>query len=183
MRSPFSSSAELCSGRFVGKMHFTLPRASAPRPVALPVGPSRAAVSGAPCRPCASRAAVVILCKHQNERKHAARKTLRIFFHTYVSSWAPERTASLVRRIHSHVTTAALAAPVRPQHGLTVSNDGSVSMMRHRCKKAELGLPADQRKALVRSLVTEVLRHGRITTTKVCTLTEILFSMFTAAAT
>lgn len=41
-------------------------------------------------------------------------------------------------------------------------------MMRHRKKKTELGLPADQRKALIRSLVTEVLRHGRITTTKVC---------------
>lgn len=66
-----------------------------------------------------------------------------------------------------HVTAALCAAPVRPQHGLTVSNDGTVCMMRHRKKKAQLGLPADQRKALIRSLVTEVLRHGRITTTKV----------------
>lgn len=41
-------------------------------------------------------------------------------------------------------------------------------MMRHGLRKAELGLPADQRKALIRALVTEVLRHGRITTTKVC---------------
>jgi hypothetical protein len=40
-------------------------------------------------------------------------------------------------------------------------------MMRHGLRKAELGLPADQRKALIRALVTEVLRHGRITTTKV----------------
>lgn len=40
-------------------------------------------------------------------------------------------------------------------------------MIRHGLKKAELGLPADQRKALIRTLVTEVLRHGRITTTKV----------------
>ncbi len=29
----------------------------------------------------------------------------------------------------------------------------------------KLGLPADQRKALLRSLTTEVIRHGRITTT------------------
>jgi len=38
--------------------------------------------------------------------------------------------------------------------------------MRHGVKKARLGRPADQRKALVRGLVTEVLRHGKITTTK-----------------
>lgn len=67
-----------------------------------------------------------------------------------------------------HVTAARCAAPARPQHGLTVSNDGAIVMMRHRKKKAELGRPADQRKALIRALVTEVLRHGRITTTKVC---------------
>jgi large subunit ribosomal protein L17 len=30
-----------------------------------------------------------------------------------------------------------------------------------------LGKPADQRKALLRSLTTELIRHGRITTTKV----------------
>lgn len=38
--------------------------------------------------------------------------------------------------------------------------------MRHGVKKARLGRPADQRKALVRNLVTEVLRHGKIKTTK-----------------
>jgi large subunit ribosomal protein L17 len=30
----------------------------------------------------------------------------------------------------------------------------------------QLGLPADQRKALLRSLTTELIRHGQITTTK-----------------
>jgi ribosomal protein L17 len=39
--------------------------------------------------------------------------------------------------------------------------------MRHGNKTARLGRPADQRKALVRGLVTEVLRHGKIKTTKV----------------
>ena len=39
--------------------------------------------------------------------------------------------------------------------------------MRHRKKLKKLGLPADQRKALLRSLTTELLRHGRITTTLV----------------
>lgn len=39
--------------------------------------------------------------------------------------------------------------------------------MRHRCRVAKLGKPADQRKALLRSLTTELIRHGRITTTLV----------------
>jgi large subunit ribosomal protein L17 len=38
--------------------------------------------------------------------------------------------------------------------------------MRHRCRVHELGKPADQRKALLRALTTELLRHGRITTTQ-----------------
>lgn len=38
--------------------------------------------------------------------------------------------------------------------------------MRHRCRINQLGKPADQRKALLRALTTELLRHGRITTTK-----------------
>eukprot|EP00959_Pyramimonas_sp_CCMP1952_P382914 8023467-Pyramimonas_sp.AAC.1 len=37
--------------------------------------------------------------------------------------------------------------------------------MRHKCKKPRLGRPADQRKALLRGLCTELLRNGRITTT------------------
>jgi large subunit ribosomal protein L17 len=39
--------------------------------------------------------------------------------------------------------------------------------MRHRCRVPMLGRPADQRKALLRSLTTELIRHGRITTTLV----------------
>lgn len=39
--------------------------------------------------------------------------------------------------------------------------------MRHRCRVPMLGKPADQRKALLRTLATEVIRHGRITTTRV----------------
>lgn len=38
--------------------------------------------------------------------------------------------------------------------------------MRHRCKVPLLGLPADQRKALLRSLATQIIRYGQITTTK-----------------
>lgn len=39
--------------------------------------------------------------------------------------------------------------------------------MRHGRKVPRLGRPADQRKALVRSLTTEFFRHGEIRTTKV----------------
>lgn len=38
--------------------------------------------------------------------------------------------------------------------------------MRHGCRVPQLGKPADQRRALLRALTTELLRHGRITTTK-----------------
>jgi large subunit ribosomal protein L17 len=38
--------------------------------------------------------------------------------------------------------------------------------MRHRCRVPQLGRPADQRKALLRSLATQLIRHGQITTTK-----------------
>lgn len=38
--------------------------------------------------------------------------------------------------------------------------------MRHRCRVPQLNKPADQRKALLRSLATELIRHGQITTTK-----------------
>ena len=37
--------------------------------------------------------------------------------------------------------------------------------MRHRCKMPKLGKPADSRRALLRSLATELIRHGKITTT------------------
>ncbi len=37
--------------------------------------------------------------------------------------------------------------------------------MRHRCGIKKLSKPADQRRALLRALTTEVIRHGRITTT------------------
>ncbi|WP_088242735.1 50S ribosomal protein L17 [Calothrix rhizosoleniae] len=37
--------------------------------------------------------------------------------------------------------------------------------MRHRCRVKKLSKPADQRRALLRSLSTELIRNGRITTT------------------
>lgn len=38
--------------------------------------------------------------------------------------------------------------------------------MRHQKRVAKLGRPADQRKAMLRALTTELIRNGRITTTK-----------------
>jgi large subunit ribosomal protein L17 len=38
--------------------------------------------------------------------------------------------------------------------------------MRHRCRVPQLGKPADQRKALLRALATELIRNGSITTTQ-----------------
>ena len=37
--------------------------------------------------------------------------------------------------------------------------------MRHRCRVKKLSKPADQRRALLRALTTELIRHGRINTT------------------
>ncbi|MGB0561540.1 MAG: 50S ribosomal protein L17 [Spirulinaceae cyanobacterium] len=38
--------------------------------------------------------------------------------------------------------------------------------MRHRCRVPELGRPADQRKAMLRALTTQLLDNGQIKTTK-----------------
>ncbi|CAN0014047.1 unnamed protein product [Ectocarpus sp. 8 AP-2014] len=43
----------------------------------------------------------------------------------------------------------------------------ALRMMRHRKGFKKLNLPADQRKALLRGLTTQIIRHGRITTTMV----------------
>ncbi len=38
--------------------------------------------------------------------------------------------------------------------------------MRHQCRVQKLGRPADQRKAMLRGLTTQLIREGRVTTTK-----------------
>ncbi len=37
--------------------------------------------------------------------------------------------------------------------------------MRHQCRVHQLGRPADQRKAMLRGLTTQLIREGRVTTT------------------
>jgi|Transcript_75178 large subunit ribosomal protein L17 len=49
----------------------------------------------------------------------------------------------------------------------TPASRSELNMMRHRHGFKKLSKPADQRKALLRALTTEVIRHGRIKTTLV----------------
>lgn len=60
--------------------------------------------------------------------------------------------------------TSLQTAIPEPTHSSSRSN---LSMMRHRKRLPKLGKPADQRKALLRALTTEVIRHGRIKTTQI----------------
>ena len=55
-------------------------------------------------------------------------------------------------------------AIVRPS---TTTNSQQLEMISHRMGFNRLSRPADQRKALLRALTTEVIRHGRIRTTLV----------------
>ena len=61
-------------------------------------------------------------------------------------------------------------------HGFNVTNGITTVCMRHGWVKTDRlgGRPADQRKALLRSLVTSVIEHGSIKTTKVRSLTKSL---------
>ncbi|KAJ8527143.1 hypothetical protein K7X08_029620 [Anisodus acutangulus] len=53
------------------------------------------------------------------------------------------------------------------EHSFTlIDNGGRVFAMRHGRKVPKLNRPPDQRKALLRGLTTQLLKHGRIKTTK-----------------
>jgi len=54
-----------------------------------------------------------------------------------------------------------------PETSYSRGGAGGLVMIRHGKRVPKLGKPADQRKALLRSLTTEVIRHGRIKTTLV----------------
>ena len=64
----------------------------------------------------------------------------------------------------THISTVSQTPIAAPR---TSSRTSELNMMRHRKKVAKLGKPADQRKALLRALTTEIIRHGRIKTTLV----------------
>ena len=69
------------------------------------------------------------------------------------------------------VGAASAFSPLAPRGPLAApaaascSRVADVTMIRHGNKLKKLSRPADQRKALLRSLTTELIRHGRITTT------------------
>lgn len=55
----------------------------------------------------------------------------------------------------------------KPVNTVERQSTSSLQMISHRKGFNKLGKPADQRKALLRALTTEVVRHGRIKTTLV----------------
>mmetsp|Transcript_14954 Transcript_14954/g.25971 ORF Transcript_14954/g.25971 Transcript_14954/m.25971 type:complete len:156 (+) Transcript_14954:107-574(+) len=63
------------------------------------------------------------------------------------------------------VSTNNKAKAVSSKPSVSAAGATSLDMMRHGCRVKKLGLPADQRKALLRGLTTELIRYGRITTT------------------
>ncbi|KAI2498266.1 ribosomal bL17-like protein [Fragilaria crotonensis] len=65
--------------------------------------------------------------------------------------------------VSSSFTGAASLASVAPAP--TFTRTSSLEMSRHRHGFNKLSKPADQRKALLRALTTEIIRHGRIKTT------------------
>mmetsp|Transcript_11542 Transcript_11542/g.25800 ORF Transcript_11542/g.25800 Transcript_11542/m.25800 type:complete len:195 (-) Transcript_11542:133-717(-) len=72
----------------------------------------------------------------------------------------------LVSAASAFVTPSAYGA-VRPSTLMEPAATTTQLDMRHRKGFKKLGKPADQRKALLRALTTEVIRHGRIKTTLV----------------
>merc|ERR1719231_1693943 len=71
------------------------------------------------------------------------------------------------------LATAAAFVPLAPlaPHSMRSATSSScprtadIAMIRHGVKLKKLNRPADQRKALLRSLTTELIRHGRIRST------------------
>ena len=61
---------------------------------------------------------------------------------------------------------AGFVSPMPMQNrAVCASRGSSVTMIRHGNKLKKLNKPADQRKALLRGLTTELVRHGRIKST------------------
>lgn len=57
------------------------------------------------------------------------------------------------------------AAPLAPLPTAPLTAPPTIEAMRHGKRVPKLNKPADQRKALLRALTTELIRHGRIKTT------------------
>mmetsp|Transcript_21134 Transcript_21134/g.58801 ORF Transcript_21134/g.58801 Transcript_21134/m.58801 type:complete len:162 (-) Transcript_21134:413-898(-) len=61
--------------------------------------------------------------------------------------------------------TSFVGKPVTAMDRVETRSSTSLEMISHRKGFKKLGKPADQRKALLRALTTETIRHGRIKTT------------------
>ena len=61
----------------------------------------------------------------------------------------------------------AIGGAFRPMTNVAATRVNALEMVSHRMGFNRLSRPADQRKALLRALTTEVIRHGRIRTTLV----------------
>lgn len=64
-------------------------------------------------------------------------------------------------------SVAAFTTLPKTMTRINVRNNNELSMISHRMGFNRLSRPADQRRALLRALTTEVIRHGRIRTTLV----------------
>eukprot|EP00897_Mesotaenium_endlicherianum_P000371 jgi/Mesen1/10334/ME000008S10111 len=95
-----------------------------------------------------------------------------------VSSVSHSRTSARVA-VKPRVMALQGFSGLRSENALKLSSEVAVSSfttlvdngskwfaMRHGKRVPRLGRPADQRKALLRALTTEILRHGRIKTTQ-----------------
>lgn len=94
---------------------------------------------------------------------------------------APAFTFPIVATLSSRTAFAGTATNTRPEfHGVSLVQRPQhatlhvtsplpslleIEAMRHGKRFAKLNKPADQRKALLRALTTELIRHGRIKTT------------------
>ncbi|KAI8475958.1 MAG: plastid/chloroplast ribosomal protein L17 [Monoraphidium minutum] len=89
-------------------------------------------------------------------------------------AFAPARATRQAAAPRPYVASTVLSGATLQQRraegaGVLVApdNGAKATMMRHGNRVKHLGRPADQRKALIRGLVTEVIRNGAIRTTKV----------------
>jgi large subunit ribosomal protein L17 len=62
---------------------------------------------------------------------------------------------------------AFIGRPISTLEHVAPTSSSALTMISHRHGFNKLGKPADQRKALLRALTTETIRHGRIKTTLV----------------
>mmetsp|Transcript_14591 Transcript_14591/g.14680 ORF Transcript_14591/g.14680 Transcript_14591/m.14680 type:complete len:179 (+) Transcript_14591:21-557(+) len=84
-------------------------------------------------------------------------------------STRPQRIAVARPLVSSNIVLSGLPVSEQCEAPLVAPNNGSMrfTMMRHGNRVKHLGRPADQRKALIRGLVTQLIQYGQIHTTKV----------------